>query len=58
MNDGGGWMGLARRYNVHAVPTYVLISPEGTYIQQWVGQEIFEEEGTLEKFISQHRTNP
>jgi len=58
MNDGGGWMGLAKSYNVHAVPTYVLISPEGTYIQQWVGQEIFEEEGTLEKFISQHRTNP
>ena len=58
MNDGGGWMGLAKSYNVHAVPTYVLISPEGIYIKQWVGKEIFEEGGTLEKFISQHRTNP
>ena len=54
MNDGGGWMGLAKSYNVHAVPTYVLISPEGIYIKQWVGEEIFEEGGTLEKFIHQH----
>lgn len=54
MNDGGGWMGLAKSYNVHAVPTYVLISPEGIYIKQWVGEEIFEEGRTLEKFIHQH----
>jgi len=58
MNDGGGWMGLAKSYNVHAVPTYVLISPDGTYIKQWVGKEIFDEGGTLEKFINQHNAHP
>lgn len=55
MNDGGGWMGLAKSYNVYSVPTYVLISPDGIFIKQWRGEEIFDEGGTLEKFISQHK---
>lgn len=53
MNDGGGWMGLAKSYNVHAVPTYILISPDGIYKKQWVGKEIFGEGGTLETYIQQ-----
>ena len=55
MNDGGGWMGLAKSYNVHSVPTYVLISPKGIFIKQWRGKEIFGEGGTLETFINQHK---
>ena len=54
MNDGGGWMGLAKSYNVYSVPTYVLISPEGIFIKQWRGKEIFNEGGTLETFINQY----
>jgi hypothetical protein len=40
---------------VYSVPTYVLISPDGIFIKQWRGEEIFDEGGTLEKFISQHK---
>ena len=53
LNDGGGWMGLAKSYTVKAVPTYVLISPDGIYLKQWKGKEIFGEGGTLETYIQQ-----
>lgn len=51
LNDGGGWLGLAKSYGVRAVPTYILISPEGNYIKKWVGEEIFGVNGTLEQLL-------
>ena len=53
LNDGGGWMGLARSYMVEAVPTYILISPDGIYLKKWRGEKIFGEGGTLETYIQQ-----
>ena len=54
LNDGGGWMGLAKSYTIEATPTYVLISPDGIYLKKWRGKApIFGEGGTLETYIQQ-----
>ena len=51
LNDGGGQLGLAKSYDANAVPTYILITPEGNYVNKWVGQEIFQENGILEQLL-------
>lgn len=51
LNDGGGWLGLAKNYGVRAVPTYILISPEGNYVNKWVGQDIFGVDGVLKQLL-------
>lgn len=37
LSDGGGMTGIAARYGVSGIPHYVIISPEGTVLDSWVG---------------------
>ena len=47
--DGGGYNGLAKAYDVHGVPCYVLISPEGVYLDKEQGTNY--EKEFLEKYL-------
>lgn len=52
MNDGGGIHGgIAYSYDIKALPTYILISPEGIYKERLNGSMLFN--GTLEKLINE-----
>ncbi|RZM22071.1 MAG: TlpA family protein disulfide reductase, partial [Pedobacter sp.] len=37
LSDGKGTTGLAAKYGVSGIPHYILISPEGTLLDSWVG---------------------
>ena len=48
LNDGGGhWGGIAGSYDIMAMPTYILISPDGTYQARLTSEDIYN--GNLEK---------
>ena len=48
LNDGGGhWGGIAGSYDIMAMPTYILISPDGTYQARLTSADIYN--GNLEK---------
>ena len=48
LNDGGGhWGGIAGSYDIMAMPTYILISPDGTYQARLTSEDIYK--GNLEK---------
>ena len=48
LNDGGGhWGGIAGSYDIMAMPTYILISPDGTYQAHLTSEDIYN--GNLEK---------
>ena len=48
LNDGGGhWGGIAGSYDIMAMPTYILISPDGTYQARLTNADIYN--GNLEK---------
>ena len=50
LNDGGGnFGGLAGSYDVKALPTYILIAPDGTYKARLDASAIYNE--TLEKYL-------
>lgn len=50
LNDGGGnFGGLAGSYDVKALPTYILIAPDGTYKARLDTSAIYN--GTLEKYL-------
>ncbi|MBQ8601921.1 MAG: TlpA family protein disulfide reductase [Bacteroides sp.] len=52
MNDGGGIHGgIAYSYDIKALPTYILISPEGIYKERLNDSMLFN--GTLEKLINE-----
>lgn len=54
MNDGGGFNGgLAGSYELESMPTYILISPDGTYKARLNSNDIYN--GTLEKYISENQ---
>ena len=46
--DGGGYNGVAKAYDVHGVPCYVLISPDGVYLDKQEGA------GTEDKFLAKY----
>ena len=50
LNDGGGnWGGIAGSYNIMAVPTYILIAPDGTYHARLTSADI--NNGKLEEYL-------
>ena len=50
LNDGGGnWGGIAGSYNIMALPTYILISPDGTYHARLTSADI--NNGKLEEYL-------
>ena len=50
LNDGGGnWGGIAGSYNIMAMPTYILISPDGTYLERLSSADI--NKGKLEEYL-------
>lgn len=50
LNDGGGnWGGIAGSYNIMAMPTYILIAPDGTYHARLTSADIYN--GKLEKYL-------
>ena len=50
--DGKGMYGLAGSYGLQALPTLVLISPEGIWLKRWVGSDNIFENGILENIIN------
>ena len=50
LNDDWGLAGLAARYGVNGIPHYVMISPNGTVIDHWIGYR----EGRLKEKVKQH----
>ena len=50
LNDDWGLAGLAARYGVNDIPHYVMISPNGTVIDHWIGYR----EGRLKEKVKQH----
>ena len=50
--DGKGMYGLAGSYGLQALPTLVLISPEGIWYKRWVGSDNIFESGVLENIIN------
>ena len=50
--DGKGMYGLAASYDLQAMPTLVLISPEGIWLKRWVGSDNIFENGILENIIN------
>lgn len=50
LSDGRSTYGLAKSYDLQAMPTHILISPGGKWIKRWVGTSIFEN-GELESII-------
>lgn len=51
LNDGGGLDGgIAGSYDLVALPTYILIAPDGTYKARLNSADIYN--GTLEKYLS------
>ena len=50
--DGKGMYGLAGSYGLQALPTLVLISPEGIWYKRWVGSDNIFENGVLENIIN------
>ena len=51
LSDGVSRYGLAKSYEIEALPTYVLISPEGKWIKKWRGSDDIFESGKLEQCI-------
>ena len=50
LNDGGGyWGGIAGSYNIMALPTYILIAPDGTYHARLTSADI--NNGKLEEYL-------
>lgn len=50
LNDGGGnWGGIAGSYNIMALPTYILIAPDGTYHARLTSADIYN--GKLEEYL-------
>ena len=50
LNDGGGnWGGIAGSYNIMALPTYILIAPDGTYRARLTSADI--NNGKLEEYL-------
>lgn len=50
LNDGGGlWGGIAGSYNIKAMPTYILIAPDGTYHARLTSADIYN--GKLEEYL-------
>jgi len=50
LNDGGGnWGGIAGSYNIMAMPTYILIAPDGTYHARLTSADIYN--GKLEEYL-------
>jgi len=50
LNDGGGhWGGIAGSYDIMAMPTYILISPDGTYHARLTSADI--NNGKLEEYL-------
>ena len=50
LNDGGGhWGGIAGSYDIMAMPTYILISPDGTYQARLTSADI--NNGKLEEYL-------
>lgn len=50
LNDGGGhWGGIAGSYDIKAMPTYILISPDGTYHARLTSADI--NNGKLEEYL-------
>ena len=50
LNDGGGnWGGIAGSYNIMAMPTYILIAPDGTYHARLTSADIYN--GILEEYL-------
>lgn len=50
LSDGRSVYGLAKSYELKSLPTHVLISPDGKWVNRWGGAPIFEN-GELEQFI-------
>ena len=50
LNDGGGlWGGIAGSYNIKAMPTYILIAPDGTYHARLTSADIYN--GKLDEYL-------
>ena len=50
LNDGGGnWGGIAGSYNIMTMPTYILIAPDGTYLERLSSADINKEK--LEEYL-------
>ena len=50
LNDGGGhWGGIASSYDIMAMPTYILIAPDGTYHARLTSEDIYN--GKLEEYL-------
>ena len=50
LNDGGGhWGGIASSYDIMAMPTYILIAPDGTYHARLTSADIYN--GKLEEYL-------
>ena len=50
LNDGGGsWGGIAGSYNISAMPTYILIAPDGTYHARLTSADIYN--GKLDEYF-------
>ena len=50
--DGKSMYGLAGSYDLQALPTLVLISPEGIWLKRWVGSDNIFENSILENIIN------
>ena len=50
LSDGRSVYGLAKSYELKSLPTHVLISPDGKWVNRWGAAPIFEN-GELEQFI-------
>ena len=50
--DRKGMHGLARSYDLQAMPTFVLISPTGIWLKRWTGSDDIFENGVLENIIN------
>lgn len=51
LNDGGGsWGGIAKSYDIMAMPTYILIAPDGTYHARLTSADIYN--GKLEEYLN------